>query len=208
MNIVKVKGVGERSVVCDLITVTLEVAVDNKNSGFAVKMVDDRVELLLKYLKDNGISTEKIKMKKSKVSKMYSSDEYTARKEIEFKAALSMIFNNFIYKIPQQFEFGVEVNIVYGLEDKQKIVNQVMQEAFEDSRQKAALLAETCGKTIVGFEYINYGNVSSYSDIDDTDIVRCGPERSLAKSICVESDRLRPDTVLVSENVGVAWLVE
>ena len=211
---IRVKGKGKISVKPDTIKITIKAEGLRWNYDETVERSTQDTRILRDALKNAGLDPKDLKTTYFSIDSKYESYrdknddykekfvgyEYEHRTYIKFEND-NKILGKVLYELAH-CDVKVKFDINYTVKDKEKVKNDLLEKAVEDSTTKAKVLAKASGvklKEILNIDY-SWGEIEIYSSPMD-DLMVC--EAASAYDIDIESDDID-----VQDTVTITWTIE
>ena len=205
MGTMKIAGQAKRKFTCDRMTINVCFSTKSDSTEEAIESCMEQSKDFLIQLKDLGLDITKIRLERNELKRKYKDDEFvTCERKLSLDSEFDMPFLNRITKIIRDCDYDCYIDTEYYLSNLKEIHNQLIEEAFRDSEERAKRIADITGQKIIGTEKIEIGDkYHFYTEyMDEEDYVP-----SLAKSVCVEN-ALSAKEVEEEESVAVIWKLE
>lgn len=164
-NTISVTGTGEATSVPDIATFSFSVAEDSKNVADAQKIVTDKIDAILKALKDMGIEDKDIKTTDYSVYPKYTyesvpcrdgicppgrqiNDGYTVSQSVSVKVRKTEDAGKALGIAGENGATNIS-GLSLTLDDPDQPMNEARLQAIDDAREKADALARRLGVRIV-----------------------------------------------------------
>lgn len=211
---IRVKGKGKISVKPDTIKITIKAEGLRWNYDETVERSTQDTRILRDALKNAGLDPKDLKTTYFSIDSKYESYrdknddykekfvgyEYEHRTYIKFEND-NKILGKVLYELAH-CDVKVKFNINYTVKDKEKVKNDLLEKAVEDSTTKAKVLAKASGvklKEILNIDY-SWGEIDIYSSPMD-DWMVC--EAKSSYDIDIEADDID-----VQDTVTITWTIE
>ena len=211
---IRVKGKGKISVKPDTIKITIKAEGLCWNYDETIEQSTQDTRILRDALKNAGLDPKDLKTTYFSIDSKYESYhdknndykdrfvgyEYEHRTYIKFKND-NKILGKVLYELAH-CDVKVKFDIKYTVKDKEKVKNDLLEKAVEDSTTKAKVLAKASGvklKEILNIDY-SWGEIEIYSSPMD-DWMVC--EAALSYDIDIEADDID-----VQDTVTITWTIE
>ena len=118
-----------------------------------------------------------------------------------------MDFANYVREIVQKSDLDADVSTQYKFSNPEKIQDELIKLALEDSKEKATYIAGIMGQTIVGIDSVEIGHkkLRPFEAQKKEDGILCYEELTLEK---LRSRRLQAPQDPRVETVQVVWNIE
>ena len=211
---IRVKGKGKISVKPDTIKITIKAEGLRWNYDETIEQSTHDTRILRDALKNAGLDPKNLKTTYFSIDSKYKSYrdknddykekfvcyEYEHRTYIEFEND-NKILGRVLYELAH-CDVKVKFDINYTVKDKEKVKNDLLDKAVEDSTTKAKVLAKASGvklKEILNIDY-SWGEIDIYSSPMD-DLMVC--EAASTYDIDIEADDID-----VQDTVTIMWTIE
>ena len=211
---IRVKGKGKISVKPDTIKITIKAEGLRWNYDETIEQSTHDTRILRDALKNAGLNPKNLKTTYFSIDSKYKSYhdknndykekfvgyEYNHSAYIEFDND-NKILGKVLYELAHcDVEVNFEIN--HTVKDKEKVKNDLLEKAVEDSTTKAKVLAKASGvklKEILNIDY-SWGEIEIYSSPMD-DWMVC--EAASSYDIDIEADDID-----VQDTVTITWTIE
>ena len=211
---IRVKGKGKISVKPDTIKITIKAEGVRWNYDETIEQSTQDTRILRDALKNAGLDPKNLKTTHFSIDSKYKSYhdknndykekfvgyEYEHRTYIKFEND-NKILGKVLYELAH-CDVKVNFDIKYTVKDKEKVKNDLLEKAVEDSTTKAKVLAKASGvklKEILNIDY-SWGEIDIYSSPMD-DCMVC--EAKSSYDIDIEADDID-----VQDTVTITWIIE
>ncbi|MCC2717527.1 DUF541 domain-containing protein [Finegoldia sp. BIOML-A2] len=211
---IRVKGKGKISVKPDTIKIMIKAEGLCWNYDETIEQSTQDTRILRDALKNAGLDPKNLKTTYFSIDSKYKSYhdknndykekfvgyEYEHRTYIEFEND-NKILGKVLYELAH-CDVKVKFDINYTVKDKEKVKNDLLEKAVEDSTTKAKVLAKASGvklKEILNIDY-SWGEIDIYSSPMD-DWMVC--EAKSGYDIDIEADDID-----VQDTVTITWTIE
>ena len=211
---IRVKGKGKISVKPDTIKITIKAEGVRWNYDETIEQSTQDTRILRDALKNAGLDPKNLKTTHFSIDSKYKSYhdknndykekfvgyEYEHRTYIKFEND-NKILGKVLYELAH-CDVKVNFDIKYTVKDKEKVKNDLLEKAVEDSTTKANVLAKASGvklKEILNIDY-SWGEIDIYSSPMD-DLMVC--EAKSSYDIDIEADDID-----VQDTVTITWTIE
>ena len=211
---IRVKGKGKISVKPDTIKIMVKAEGLCWNYDETIEQSTQDTRILRDALKNAGLDPKNLKTTYFSIDSEYESYrdknddykekfvgyEYEHRTYIEFEND-NKILGKVLYELAH-CDVKVKFDINYTVKDKEKVKNDLLEKAVEDSTTKAKVLAKASGvklKEILNIDY-SWGEIDIYSSPMD-DWMVC--EAKSSYDIDIEADDID-----VQDTVTITWTIE
>lgn len=211
---IRVKGKGKISVKPDTIKITIKAEGLCWNYDETIEQSTQDTRILRDTLKNAWLDPKNLKTTYFSIDSKYEryrdknddykekfvGYEYNHRAYIEFNND-NKILGKVLYELAH-CDVKVKFDINYTVKDKEKVKNDLLEKAVEDSTTKAKVLAKASGvklKEILNIDY-SWGEIDIYSSPMD-DLMVC--EAKSSYDIDIEADDID-----VQDTVTITWTIE
>lgn len=211
---IRVKGKGKISVKPDTIKITIKAEGLRWNYDETVEQSTKDTRILRDALEKAGLDPKNLKTTHFSIDSKYKSYhdknndykekfvgyEYNHRAYIEFDND-NKILGRVLYELAH-CDVKVKFEINHTVKDKEKVKNDLLEKAVEDSTTKAQVLAKASGvklKEILSIDY-SWGEIEIYSETMN-DLMVC--EAASRYDIDIEADDID-----VQDTVTITWIIE
>lgn len=213
-KIITVTGKGNIHVVPDVIRIDLLLVSLHDTYQDAYAQGKDNTEKLTAIMKELGLpktlpKTIRFDIEKQTQTEYDKYHNYKGKKFLGFqldhrvKIDISMdtvLLNSIVKLIGRELK-QAEINIGYTVKDQRSAELKMLQRAVKDAKEKASIMAETCGCKLGPVKSMDYSEqeIHIYSQARQI--------RSSEEAICCEPESLdiTPDDLSVSDSVTVVW---
>lgn len=211
MGKLTIEGKASKEYAYDLMEISITFRATKDSSAAALERVMKQSEKFLELLEQTGVSIENIRVGEDSV-KDNTFDEkiwVEARRNLKICTPFNMDFANYIREIVQKNDLDADVSTQYKFLNPEKIQDELIKLALEDSKEKATYIAGIMGQTIIGIDSVEIGCKKSKpfeaQKKEDCDTVLCYEELALDK---LRSRRLQAPQEPRVETVQVVWNIE
>lgn len=211
MGKLMIEGKAAKEYAYDLMTVSITFWATEGSSSAALKRVMQQSEEFLSILDEAGLKIEEIHIGKDNTEKK-SYDrkfEVEAKRELKICIPFNMDFVNFIRKTVQEHAFDADITTTYKFSNVEEIHEELIKLALEDSRTKAAYIADSMKQKVIGIDEMKVGNfkgtfqtLRSHATPDD------GQMHYYDELLSMLCRRVQAPVSTESESVEVVWLIE
>lgn len=211
---IRVKGKGKISVKPDTIKITIKAEGLRWNYDETIEQSTQDTRILRDALKNAGLDPKNLKTTHFSIDSKYKSYhdknndykekfvgyEYEHRTYIKFEND-NKILGKVLYELAH-CDVKVKFDINYTVKDKERVKNDLLEKAVEDSTTKAKVLAKASGvklKEILSIDY-SWGEIEIYSETMN-DLMLC--EAASKYDIDIEADDID-----VQDTVTITWTIE
>lgn len=208
-NRIVVTGTAEKSFPPDIIRVYLTIEIKDPDYSFTMEKAAAAFSDLINSLKEADFTKEDIKTRNLSVETEYRYDQkeqtnifvgYTCRHELVLEFLKDTERLSLVLLKAAESESKPRFDIEYARKDTRSIKNELIKSAVTDSKHKAEILAQACGKFVGDVFEINY----SWSDVNVyRRPVSYGRETDIKFSSF--SMDIEPEELSFSETVTVVW---
>ena len=211
---IRVKGKGKISVKPDIIKITIKAEGLRWNYDETIEQSTQDTRILRDALKNAGLDPKDLKTTYFSIDSKYESyrdknDDYKDRfvgYKYEHRTYIKFendnkILGKVLYELAH-CDVKVKFDINYTVKDKERVKNDLLEKAVEDSTTKAKVLAKASGvklKEILGIDY-SWGEIEIYSETMN-DLMVC--EAASRYDIDIEADDID-----VQDTVTITWIIE
>lgn len=212
---IQVTGKGKLSVKPDTIRLTIRAVGVYPDYEKTIKESADQTKALRESLEKSGLEGKKLKTKQFAIESEYESyrdehDDYKRRfvgykfdhrTEIQFPNDNDQLGRT-LYEL-SHCSVEVEFKIFYTVSNPEKVKNDLLKKAVEDSRGKAEILAESAGVSLGEIEHINY----SWGELQ---ILSQPIDKFMTEPMILESKAsydidIEADDIDVDDTVTIVW---
>ena len=211
---IRIKGKGKISVKPDTIKITIKAEGLRWNYDETIEQSTKDTKMLRDALEKAGLDPKNLKTTHFSIDSKYKSYhdknndykekfvgyEYNHRAYIEFDND-NKILGRVLYELAH-CDVKVKFEINHTVKDKEKVKNDLLEKAVEDSTTKAKVLAKASGvklKEILSIDY-SWGEIEIYSETMN-DLMLC--EAASSYDIDIEADDID-----VQDTVTITWIIE
>ncbi len=157
MGKLKIVGVAEKEYRYDLMEIKIDFRSRAMNTKDATKKVSRQYEDFLSVIAKKGIPLECIRIGENTIeaNRYDERHEVCAEKEMIIKTELNIPLINYVMETISEKDYSADFKTDYSFSDEETIENELLREAIEDSKTRAAFIAETTGKKITGIKSVN-----------------------------------------------------
>lgn len=205
MGKLTIEGRASREYPFDRMVIAVTFCAVESTSAAALRKVTKQSEEFLAHLDAMGLPPESLQISTDSVREQsYSGKrEFHAKRKFEIRSKFDMKLTNRIRELVQKNEYDAFVETEYQHSDPEQIKRELLQLAFNDSKQKASDIAAMMGQRIAGIKSVTVGD--SIPDIDLCAAPCGGVYEDLT---AVLSNRVGAPVETESERVEVIWLIE
>ncbi len=220
MGKIKIIGKAKREYQPDQCEINLTLNARKRTSDVSSKQVNDQMEKLLAAFVDIGIQPENIVITTDKALplselRFQGSDEspkeflYEAARGIRLTVSPDQRIINIIRDITEDGFKNISFSRTYKVSNEIALRKELLKEAIADSKAQALFLAESMGQRIVGVETANLSGREEFSDSWESEIEKTMRNlRGCSPSQRPLSDKLKADTIELSAEVNIVWLID
>ena len=160
MGIINVNGEADGMYSADMIELRITFEDESYFKSDVMKQVLMGCENFPKRIKESGIPMDTLDIDNDRMTLNVKDDKtvYKCRRNIKFLLPAKMELANVFVKLLQLIDDKVSYHLDYKITDKSKIQKELLAKAFEDSKNKAEMIADLSGLKIVGIEKIDTGD--------------------------------------------------
>lgn len=149
MSKIKVLGVAEREVECDVMRIRLTFECVGKNQKDTISQVMKECESFLEFIKGQKIDIRLYDDSVKEVSLKENVKGYKTEKTLVIKGKYDGTLINVIHEICLRKGFTVSMDVDMGISKEKEVVSrkELLEEALRNSREEAELIMKTEGKT-------------------------------------------------------------
>jgi uncharacterized protein YggE len=198
MGKLNVKGSAEMEFAVDIFGIAIKIHSKATSSGEVILSGKKKTEQFLRLMNDElNIEPSSFQLKSDYVSSDHEYYNYTKEIKLLINSDLSVLSR--ITTLLEELS-DVTYDVDFYFSDEISKEKQVINDAINNSREKAEIIASSLGKKIIGVDEVNYELPS-------------GVRRNLAKSICVEDypnleSMLKNPTKTIAKSVYINWIIE
>jgi len=211
-----VKGTGEVSIPPDLLIIEMNLSVMKLKYEEAMDCGATQIDTLRAAIVSAGHEGDALK------TGSFSIDTRYRHKDNDYKK--KRIFCGYVCSHNLTLEFDIDMTILgetlyaianceanpsfsirFSVKDKNKVLDQLLENAVEDSKRKAQVLAKAAGVRIGAIQRIvfDWSEIALYSDTDADYGVACCMDLSAARSI-----NIKPKDIDVGDTATIIWEIE
>ena len=218
MKTIRITGVGTASISPNQIELRFTLQTLDYNYNKSIELHDSKLIEFNDILKDLKIKKEDLKTSYFNISPKYKSvkklnGEY--KEEFEgylINQSLILTFDydmNLLDKIINKLSssnINPRMNINFTIKEKEEFKNKIIENACEDARKKAEILAKACNQKILGIVSIDYSfaDIHLYSSTRYEESYDC---RCMSKTSSIGSN-ITPTDIESDENVTFVFEIE
>ena len=218
-KIISVRGYGNLKVSPNLIIIDFVIEVENKSYDKAYEIYKDALKRFNETIILSGFSKKDLKTKYWNAEPVTRyKDRYNLRNEritekiIKYKInhSLKLEFDlnkETLSKILTEIsnsEFPLDLNIRYGVKDKESVKNELLKKTIRDAKNKAKILVESLGEQLGELKNINY-------NVNEIGIRHSIPIQAELNSLNAEKthfNEFEPDDIEFNDDVEVIWTIK
>ena len=202
MGEITVRGHAKRSVESDRVRYNLEFEETAETLDEALGAVEKKVEAFLQEMEELGIDITKIQLDRDQSGKNWRNEKEmrSFTRSLRFLAPSSPAFFNRVNAILQKEKIDINYYTSPLYSKEKELRNELLQEAVQDSRKKAELIASVYDQKITGIGKVSYDNVYGVFAEECETAVPMMAKRNL-------SDQLKNGFLDYEETVYVTWIV-
>ncbi|MCL2116416.1 MAG: SIMPL domain-containing protein [Methanobrevibacter sp.] len=224
-KIISVKGKGNLKMSPNLTIVDFEIDVKNKDYEEAYKKYKKSLKKLNNIIKSLKFQKEDLKTKYWNAyptmdykEKLVGTNRVIREKVKKYKISHSLklefdinneTLSNLLSEISKS-EFPLDMNIRYGIKDKESVKNQLLEKSMIDAKNKAEIMVQSLGKELGELKEINY-------NVDNIAIKHFNPFEVGLKNLQFQEsvdlsdfqvDDFEPDDIEFKDDVEVIWAIK
>ena len=205
-----ITGRAKQELNADMVNIQLRFEVIDKNSTKSLYDVTEQCERFLGKLKDAGFCLDKIHLTNDGVSqsRYNTNNSYVAHRCIEFDMPFEITRYNALLDMIRNEQYEVSLSSDFYVSNIETVRERLIQEAVLDSQIRAARIAETMGKKIIGCKEINVDGARRMVNpkiTDDDDLI---PPLMLSSRGMDNSNQLGAPLIEEEKTVSVTWIIE
>ncbi|MGN0697049.1 MAG: SIMPL domain-containing protein [Oscillospiraceae bacterium] len=212
MGEMNVKGYAEKKIECDIVEYTLSFHAEGRSSAAALGAVNDELERFMTLIGEKGIQPDLFRIEENHTKKRYCSDNDPLKFEAVRKVSLTLPLDpaavNEMLHFLSENGFKAESQESYICSTLNEQHKELMQLAVRDSKEKAELLAQSLGKSVLSMKLLR----TKCETPDDLiyDEIELGITANMPPcgSAPLSSDVLKTPVRTESEEVEITWLIE
>lgn len=209
MGTIKIKGYATKEVNADIVNITISFTAKNAKVTDAFEGVRKQSELFLKEIKSIGFDISKFHLDKDKSNEDGYGDNKTksATRTMSYMTKFSpKVINSIIDVITKNnLEASIDTEFLYS--NKEEIQKELLQEAIQNSRNNANVLAMANNQEVKYAELIS-DNKDDYYEKEDWTKFKCGDVCGIELGEELLSNDLVAKKIRYSETIYVTWAVE
>lgn len=205
MGKIKIKGMAKKEFLANVMKVDISISTDGETPASAINKGRKETENMLKLLHNLGIELTDVSMESEEVSKPqnYNDDNmYHYDKSIAFVTTANLATLELLAGGISESEINATYDEMFYLANIAEAKDEVLQQALQDAKKKAEILAKTLGQKVVGLES---AKCDEYEEEEFEHMVHCLREGKIKTSLASE---LSPDTIVVDKSVYTTWIIE
>ncbi len=207
-----ITGKGKVSVKPDLIILSFQINLIEKDYDTAVNKLNERVESLRNVIVRNGVPKDNIKTKifsvdtetewdKKKESRIFVG--FRARHDLELEIPFDNALTNAIIRGIAKLNENIEFRISFGVKDTDKYQSQLIENAIENALAHAKTITKATGVKLKEILNINFSfSEISFRSYDDT----CSDSISLDCNASMPD--LNPSDIKADKTITITWAIE
>lgn len=211
MGKLTIEGKASKKYSYDLMEVSVTFRSQEEKTAQALKTVMSQSETFLAELEAAGIALETVQIGKDETSE----DSYQrpcrvrAKRELRLCVPFNMDFANYIRFLVEKNALDADIETTYEFSNLGKIHEELIKLALEDSKTKAAYIAQSMGQKLVGVDSVVIGENKIrplvYPAMERSEVDSDGQYDQLSSLL---SKRVKAPNADQSETVEVVWLIE
>ncbi|MFA0962883.1 SIMPL domain-containing protein [Roseivirga sp. BDSF3-8] len=207
----QVSGVGQMSVLPDLMETYINVQAEAKEFQEAVTSLRGMTDGIVKHLEDNGFKQDDIETLRMSVNKNYEYRDgrridmgYIATQRIQLTSDYSAKKLGEVVDIMGKSPVEVPFSFGFTLKDesREKYREELIGMAVKDARSKADVLAKAAGVKLRSIRNISYGNANDYRPIMRTEMAMYDAAGKNEGNVNLEVEEME-----LEERVNVEWII-
>lgn len=209
MGTIKIKGYATKEVNADIVNITISFTAKNAKVTDALEEVRKQSELFLKEIKSIGFDISKFHLDKDRSSEEGYGDNKTksATRTMSYRTEFSPKIINTIISVITKNNLEASIETDYLCSNKEEIQKELLQEAIQNSRNNANVLAKANNQKVKYAELIS-DNKDDYYDKEDWTKTKCGDVCGIELDDELLSNDLVAKKIRHSETVYVTWVIE
>ena len=209
MSTIKIKGYASKKVNADKIRYNISFISEDLKASRAAEQVKKQCDVFLKNMKEVGFDVSKFHLNNDLIERKYSKDEMTVSRSVSFETAFDPKINNIIYTIIKKEDLNVEAKTEYYLSDRKRFREELLKEAFLDSKRKAELIASAENQKVKYAELISDNKYDAgYDDEYDENDIFCGSALGIELKDDSFSAELSAKQIEEHTELYVTWVIE
>lgn len=209
MSTIKIKGYASRKAVADSIKYNISFISKDMKTSRASEQVRKQCDIFLKNMKENGFDISIFHLDNDHVEKKYNENEKTACRLISFEILFDSKINNLIYTIIKKEDLNVEVSTEFSLSNEKKIHEELLKEAFLDSKNRAEIIASANNQKVKYAELITDNkNDFDYDEKIDYENFKSGYVKGILFDDNSLSAELSAKQIKEYAELYVTWVIE
>lgn len=207
MGKLTIEGKATKEFSYDLMEISMTFRASESSTAAALEGVLAQSESFLALMEKAGIPSEKFQIGEDTTKKIQHSDrtEVCARREMKICTLFNMDFANYLRELVQKNKFDVDIQTKYRFSDTEKIHDELIKLALEDSKEKAAYIAEAMGQKLKEIDSVEIGERIEESSKNRKAL---GEVRYYDELLSILSRRVQAPTEKMSESVQVIWNIK
>lgn len=209
MGKLTIEGEASKEYAYDVMEISVAFRATKGSSAAALERVMKQSEKFLELLEQAGVSIENIRIAEDSVKDITFDEKIRveARRALKICTPFNMDFANYVREIVQKSDLDTDVSTQYKFSNPEKIQDELIKLALEDSKEKATYIAGIMGQTIVGIDSVEIGHkkLRPFEAQKKEDGIVCYEELTLEKLL---SRRLQAPQDPRVETVQVVWNIE
>lgn len=209
MGKLTIEGEASKEYAYDVMEISVTFRATKDSSAAALERVMKQSEKFLELLEQAGVSIENIRIAEDAVKDITFDEKIRveARRTLKICTPFNMDFANYVREIVQKSDLEADVSTQYKFSNPEKIQDELIKLALEDSKEKATYIAGIMGQTIVGIDSVEIGHkkLRPFEAQKKEDGIVCYEELTLEKLL---SRRLQAPQDPRVETVQVVWNIE
>ena len=203
MGTITSRGYSEKKVYADRQRYTLTFIGEAADTRSTIISAQAECECFLEEIVKLGFDIKDIHLQNDEISECYADNKtlLNQRKTIDFEVAFSLSLHERILKIIAENKLRVLLNIEQSFSKKEKLHEELLKEAVNDSRKNAEMIAQMAGQKLLGIEAIderhNYLNNVCVEDAKALKFTSSG----------LLSEKLSSKELLESEEIYITWKI-
>lgn len=208
------KGYARRKVDYDTMNISIKFSSRESQSRDAVRKVTEESELFLSKFKAGGVDISQIMAGNCSIDKnRYDDHKYTcAGKSMSLEVPYDLAFLDCIMKLVEKDSLNADVSVECSYSSREEIRSKLLEEAAENAKKKAELMARATGTKIAGIERIKMERYDDYI-FDDDEEDRSGNACGINLSEALGCERglyteLKTETATEFAEVYIEWILK
>lgn len=160
MGKLTIEGEASKEYAYDVMEISVTFRATKDSSAAALERVMKQSEKFLELLEQAGVSIENIRIAEDSVKDITFDEKIRveARRALKICTPFNMDFANYVREIVQKSDLDADVSTQYKFSNPEKIQDELIKLALEDSKEKATYIAGIMGQTIVGIDSVEIGH--------------------------------------------------